>query len=659
MHVKSTYMRQPLERQHMSLMRLLGTCARRPPSQRWFTLILLLLLLLLLLFSFLLIPTPFHVPGGDDYYATAAAATTLRGITVYFDVNASDGGVQPTAHTRYSRTFILPYGGTEEGGEEVGGSGDAGNDIDMKVQDDMGMRLQAAGYRLYGNVCLVRNGTRLRLHRRLEEKMLQRDVAFIVHGDQCDTGGLSREMTSLFAWLQQWKLLLEGRNESRLPLCTMGKEGDRVSCTITILIAVASDGSGRCMRKDKLNFYHFHLLHWIRVVTGRFHLSPWWSNDGSAADNMANARYVVVKLSAGRTQTSASLKLSSSRTLGCYSYAARTEKGSLRWFPSTSLAHRFRQRWLQYLHHQYSQKEPLRSDPVQAFAAMWGTQPLSPVLRRMILGAVVNTTAPTTCSSGKEVHSVRNESEAASMPSARRHSKRLAGAIKPRTLTEVASLRDAGPLRLTVLLPHATEQYDVKKLVLYLHEKFGRVSRIQLLYIFGEGPACADVEQVVVSCVHDDYLEVLRVLASTDLLITPHGAALASMVAMQPGSVVIELFPRYCRSFLYLELAVAMHVVYVSHEGKDQGAAKAHTLPGTGDAEGSMPWDAGGNASTSAAVGGMPQRPLQHPHPGAACRDRRTTDISAVRLYHLVKNGLSSVWLRNGRFSGVMVFDRR
>ncbi|ESL11146.1 hypothetical protein TRSC58_01113 [Trypanosoma rangeli SC58] len=523
----------------------------------------------------------------------------------------------------------------------------------------MEMRPQTAGYRLYRNVCLVGNGTRLQLHRRSEEKMLQRGAAFIAHDGQCDTGGLSREMTSLFAWLQQWELPLGGHNESRLPLCIMGEKGEKVSCTITIIIALATDGSGRCMRTDKLSFDHFHLLHWIRVVTGHFHLPPWWSNDGSAADDMANTRYVVVELSTGRAEASASLKLLSSRAVGCYSYIARTEEGSSRWFPSTSLAHRFRQRWLQYLYHQHSQKEPLRSDPVQVFAAMWGTQPLSPVLRRMILGAVVNTTALTTSPSGKEVDSVRDESGAASMPSARRHGKRLAGATMPRTLTEVASLRDASPLRLTILLPHATDQYDVKKMVLYLHEKFGRVSRIQLLYIFGEGPACADMEQVAVSCAHGDYLEVLRVLASMDVLITPHGPALASMVAMQPGSVVIELFPRHRRSLLYLELAVAMRVVYVSHEGKDQGAAKAHTLPGTGGTGGSMAWDAGGNASTPAGVSGMPPRPLRHPHPGTACRHRRTTDISVVRLYHLVKNGLSSVWLRDGRFSGVMVFDRR
>ncbi|RNF27481.1 glycosyltransferase [Trypanosoma conorhini] len=660
MHAKAKGARRPSSRQHKSLMRCLEVCARGPVDQLWLTLVLLLLLLLLLLsLTLLLRPEPFYVPGSDgDTVLAAAAAVNFSGATASAGVNAGDGVAEPTIQTRRSRTFFLPYDdGTAEEEEDEGGAGDTDPDLQREALDDTEMQSLRGSYRLYRNACLAGSGTRLQLDRSLGNKTPQRDVAlFIAHGGACDSGALSRAMTSLFAWLQQWGLSLGRRNTSRLPLCTSGRG---VPCTVTILVAVANAGGGRCGRTDRFRFDRSRLLHWIRVVTGLFDLPPWWGDEGSAADEVAATRYVVVELGTGRMEASTSVKSSPQRAFGCYSHVVRTGEGSPRWFPSTSMAHRFRQRWLRYLHRQRSQTGPLRSDPVQAMTAMWGAQPLSPVLRRMLVGAVMSNTTLAEALGGQDDGGVSGGGKAASLLPARRPGNRLAGAILPRTPAEASSLRNTSALRLTVLLPHATEQHDVEEMVLYLHQKFGQACRIQLFYMYGERPASAALEHVTVSFAHGDYLEFLRVLALTDLLITPHRAALASMVVMQPGSVVVELFPRLCRSSLYLELAVAMRVVYVSHEGEGQAAAKAHPQPGAGSTAGSVAWDVRENVSTPAAVAGTPRRPLRLFHPVSACRHRRTTGVSAARLYHVVKNGLSSVWLRNSRFSGVMAFDRR
>ncbi|EKF26079.1 hypothetical protein MOQ_010245 [Trypanosoma cruzi marinkellei] len=644
-------------RQCVLLTRWPWFCARRPSLQLWLTLF--MVLFFLLSFSLLTWQTRFPYSGSNSKINTSPFAarvfvnTTLDRAMVGVDVKP--GLKLPTTPKERLATFIIPYGGTEE--EEGGGdAADGASDIKVKMGDDKGTRLQNGGYILHRNVCLAGNGTRLQLHHPLGDKMVQEDeVLFMAHGGW-DSGELIRELTSLFVWLQQWELPLGRHGESRLSLRTAGGEKVWVPRTNKVILAVGSSGGGCCRDVERTRFDRTRLLHWIRVVTGHFRLPPWWSDHSSTADDMAATGHVVVRLSTGKNPASTSVTSSSLRDLGCYAYVVRTEVGFSRWFPSTSLAHRFRQRWMQYFYHRHRRTKAFISNPVKSVASMWGKQPLSPVLRRMIIDAVRSYT--TRARSGVNETGFLLEDTASFVPTDRLYGDSPEVALLPRTLKEVSSLRKASPLRITVLLPCATEQYDVREMVLYLHEKFGRVSLIQVLYMYGGRPEGADLSPVVVSLAHGDYLEVVRLLVLTDLLITSRGAALVSMVAMQPGSVVVELFPRFCRSYMYLELAVAMRVVYFSHEGNGLESAKTHRHPVTAG-NGSVMSAAEGTVNTSVDAADMHPHLLFLSRPNSACHHRRYTSVSALRLYHLVKNGLSSVWLRNGRFSGVTAFDRR
>jgi hypothetical protein len=61
--------------------------------------------------------------------------------------------------------------------------------------------------------------------------------------------------------------------------------------------------------------------------------------------------------------------------------------------------------------------------------------------------------------------------------------------------------------------------------------------------------------------------EQLRILgAQTDVLVAAHGAGLAAVAVMRPGTTVIELFPHNFRYFMYEELAQLAGVRYIPYE---------------------------------------------------------------------------------------------
>ncbi|KAJ9440114.1 glycosyltransferase [Diplonema papillatum] len=66
-----------------------------------------------------------------------------------------------------------------------------------------------------------------------------------------------------------------------------------------------------------------------------------------------------------------------------------------------------------------------------------------------------------------------------------------------------------------------------------------------------------------------NYVEQLRILASTDVLIAAHGAALSSMVVLPVGAVVIELFPHNFRYHMYAELASLLRLQYMPIESRE------------------------------------------------------------------------------------------
>ena len=63
-----------------------------------------------------------------------------------------------------------------------------------------------------------------------------------------------------------------------------------------------------------------------------------------------------------------------------------------------------------------------------------------------------------------------------------------------------------------------------------------------------------------------DYRRQLVVLASTDVLVAAHGAALSSIVALPRGAAVIELFPHNFRYHMYAELAHLFSLLYLPFE---------------------------------------------------------------------------------------------
>ncbi len=58
----------------------------------------------------------------------------------------------------------------------------------------------------------------------------------------------------------------------------------------------------------------------------------------------------------------------------------------------------------------------------------------------------------------------------------------------------------------------------------------------------------------------------LEILSSADVFIAAHGAGLSSMIAMRPGSVVVELFPSNFRYYMYQELAQLLSLKYMAVE---------------------------------------------------------------------------------------------
>lgn len=74
----------------------------------------------------------------------------------------------------------------------------------------------------------------------------------------------------------------------------------------------------------------------------------------------------------------------------------------------------------------------------------------------------------------------------------------------------------------------------------------------------------------------------LAIIHNTSILIAAHGAGLALIAAMRPGSVVIELFPHNFRYHMYLELAQLMEVKYIPFESPvvwPRGCCSARDMP--------------------------------------------------------------------------------
>ncbi|KEG06674.1 hypothetical protein DQ04_12801010 [Trypanosoma grayi] len=595
----------------------------------WLPLLLLLLLLLILMFQLLVWQAASPLESNDAVAVVAATADTP---------------VPQPLHTSDGRNFTLGYSG--------GGTYDDDDDDGLAdVVEDKVLRLQPTGLQLHQNVCFCANGTRLRLRRAADGEDVWRGTSVVLARAGCGAGTVSREMARLFVWLQQWESP-SARNASLLHVRVAGGGVVAVPRTQRLAVVTADGSGGRCEAAGEAEYDRLRLLHWIRVVTGLFQLPPWWSKDEAAAGRVA-PRHVQVVVDVLQGTTGASLSVSSVQELGCFEYALLAAAGgSPRWFPSELWAHRFRLRWLHYLHCHHLQQMRMQTAEATA-AAVWGTQPVSPVLRRMLIAAVdddhdaLNAAAPAVSDDSQRLRRPHRRSSSTSCI----HNEGMGAAALASALVEAPSLGKARPLQITMIVPRADSSHDARDVASYLHEKFGQAGRIQLIYVNAASDerkklleSGSQSDRFGVHVVRDE-AELLLLLALTDVLVAPHSTALAALVAMQPGSVVVELFPHRCRSLAHVELAAAMHVSYIGYEesGDRENSNTGHNSMCV----------VGQNASVSAA--GVQLRFER----GAACRQRRDVRVSALRLYHVVKSGLSAVLLRNSRFFGVMAFDRR
>ena len=211
-------------------------------------------------------------------------------------------------------------------------------------------------------------------------------------------------------------------------------------------------------------------------------------------------------------------------------------------------------------------------------------------------------------------------------------------------------------LKVVVLRRDEDRHFDERRAAAFLHTKFGKVATIRFeQYDSPPDPKKVTPENNITVASHVDQL---KQLFDTDVLIAAHGAGLSSIVVMQPGSVVIELFPNDFRYYMYEELARVLSLNYVSYES--EVVAPANCCRG-------RKWVSNANddmQQAAAAVkaggdGGPPQVELVHALHGK--RDCKKCDIvlPEATLYQLVKNALATVWLRNSRLSSVHDFDVR
>jgi len=190
------------------------------------------------------------------------------------------------------------------------------------------------------------------------------------------------------------------------------------------------------------------------------------------------------------------------------------------------------------------------------------------------------------------------------------------------------------PLNVVVLRRDEDRHFNERVCVDYVRRHFGKVANIR----YEQFDSPADVNKITPdnNITVPEHVDQLRLLFETDVLIAAHGAGLSNIVVMQPGAVVIELFPHNFRYSMYEELARVMNLVYVAFEGESVSPA-------------------GCCRRRQMSQGGVTLASLQ------GKRECKKCDISIpnATLYQLTKNALSTVWLRNARLSDVHHFDVR
>lgn len=112
------------------------------------------------------------------------------------------------------------------------------------------------------------------------------------------------------------------------------------------------------------------------------------------------------------------------------------------------------------------------------------------------------------------------------------------------------------PLRITILVRDEDRHFEEKQIAEYIEKNFG--SNIVV-----------EVKQEKFDSLKGDkryipptHKEQLQILFDTDILIAAHGAGLSAVLAMRPGTAVIEFFPHNFKYSMYEELAEVARVHY-------------------------------------------------------------------------------------------------
>lgn len=206
--------------------------------------------------------------------------------------------------------------------------------------------------------------------------------------------------------------------------------------------------------------------------------------------------------------------------------------------------------------------------------------------------------------------------------------------------------------KLQVLVLHRDEDrhFDERRVVDFLASKFGAVATFRYeQYDSPPNPSKITKDNNVTVPLHTDQL---KQMFQSDILIAAHGAALSNVVVMQPGAVVVELFPHNFRYYMYEELSRVMSLNYVAYEGEvvtPRGCCKQRSWKG-GDSL--TPQDAG--------QGGVKEvNDIRVALNGKRDCKKCSIEVRDEVWYQLVKNAMASVWLRNSRLSDVHDFDVR
>jgi hypothetical protein len=205
-------------------------------------------------------------------------------------------------------------------------------------------------------------------------------------------------------------------------------------------------------------------------------------------------------------------------------------------------------------------------------------------------------------------------------------------------------------VKIVVLRRDEDRHFEERKAVAFLQSKFGKVASVRFeQYDSPPDPRKATPESNVTVASHVDQL---RQLFDTDILIAAHGAGLSSIVAMQPGSVVVELFPNGFRYYMYEELARVMSLTYTAYESEVVSPPNC--------CRGRMWAEAAGQQDVAAAAVDV-GTPLDLVYGLHGKRDCKKCDVHLPdgTLYQIVKNALATVWLRNSRLTNVHDFDVR